>query len=465
MKVLFVIHQLDFADHIAISYLSAIAKEQNHSTYFCSLDSHSLTSMVDKTKPDVVAYSVNIVGFSKIVKAHKEAKRIHNFISIMGGPHATFSPETFSESGMDAYCVGEGEYAFRDFLIKIEKQESFDNVENIITNNRINPVRPLINNLDELPVADRDLVLSNSFLRKTPKKTFYATRGCPFQCAYCCNNYYHKLYKGKGPIVRRFSVERLIREIESVRNNYRMDFIKFGDDLFAMRADEWLENFAEQYSTRVGIPFNCYLRLDTVNDNLLNLLKKAGCYSVHLSLDSTSKFIRDKILERSMHSENAEARLKKIRDYGINTWVNYMLAIPESTLRDDLETIYFSKRSKVTYPAYSTTVPMKGTKLYYYCLEHNYIDPERHKGDMTGCWDKSTLSCFSEKEKNIRYNIFLLGALISKLPFPLERIAIWLITLIPPNKLFKFIRQSFYNYNIANKIFKLPKEAIKYNKG
>src|SRR3989338_1371004 len=240
MKILFVIHQLDYADHIAIAYLSSIAKQLNHLTFFCNMDKDDLNISISKINPDIVAYSVNILGYNKIVEANKKAKESHSFISIMGGPHPTYSPETFPESGMDVYCVGEGEYAFKEFLLQVEKGESFDDVANLITENKANPVRPLIRNLDELPFPDRDLVLSNSFLKNTAKKTFYATRGCPFKCSYCCNNYYHELYKAKGPIVRRFSVERIIQEIEDVKSKYRADFIKFGDDLFALKVDDWL---------------------------------------------------------------------------------------------------------------------------------------------------------------------------------------------------------------------------------
>lgn len=457
MKILFVIHSLDFADHIALAYLSGIAKSLRHSTYFCTLDKDDLAAVVGKVKPDVVGYSVNILGYSQIIEAHKQARKVHNFISIMGGPHPTFSPETFLESGMDAYCVGEGEYAFKDFLIKVEKDESFDTIENLITKKARNPVRPLIKDLDELPVADRDLVLANSFLKDTPKKTFYTTRGCPFKCKYCCNNYYHHLYQGKGPIVRRFSVERVIREMEEVKSKYRMDFVKFGDDLFALKADDWFREFAEKYSTRIKIPFNCYLRFDTVDEELLKLLKKAGCYSVHLSLDSTSDYVREEMLGRKMKKVDVVEKLRSIRRYGINTWVNYMLAVPESTVQNDIDTILLSKKAKVTYPAYSTTVPMKGTELYDYCVAKNYLSSAVYKSDMTGCWDRSTLSCFSEKEKDIRFNVFLLGALIAKLVYPLDRIAIWMIKIVPPNKFFRKIRDYLYGYYITNKIFKLPK--------
>ncbi len=457
MKILFVIHQLDYADHIAIACLSAMAKQLKHSTFFCNLVEEDLNSFVDRIEPEIVAYSANILGYKEIIEAHKRARMIHAFISIMGGPQPTYSPETFPESGMDAYCVGEGEYAFKDFLLRVEKNEPFDDIANLITKKRTNPVRPLIRNLDEIPSLDRDLVLSNSFLKNTPKKTFYATRGCPFKCAYCCNNYYHELYRGKGPIVRRFSVERIIKEIECVKNKYRTDFIKFGDDLFAMKADQWLEEFADKYSRRINIPFNCYLRLDKVGEDLLRLLKKAGCFSVHLSLDSTSEYVREEILQRDMLKVDVIRNLKKIKSYGINTWVNYMLAVPGSTLQDDLDTIEFSRKVDVTYSSYSTTVPMKGTRLYNYCVDRGYIDSLTHIGDMTGCWEKSTLSCFTEKEKNIRYNIYLLGALIAKLPAPLYKTALSMINVIPPNQLFRKFHDAFLKYYIENKIFLLPK--------
>lgn len=458
MKILFVVHDLGFSDPIAIAHLSSIAKQLGHLTFFCSLDRDDLSAAVNKVKADVVAYSVNVIGYRKTTKAHKEAREIYNFISIMGGPHPTYSPETFTESGMDAYCIGEGEYAFKDFLIKVEQGNSFDNVANLITRKTTNPARPLIKDLDALPPADRDLVISNSFLKNAAKKTFYATRGCPFNCTYCCNNYYHTLYRGKGPVVRRFSVERILREIEDVRAKYRMDFIKFGDDCFAIKADDWLEEFSEKYAKRIGIPFNCYLRLDTVDDAMLKLLKKAGCFSVHLSVDSASRHVRENILKRQMRSENMVERLRKIKEYGINTWVNYMLAAPESTLQDDLDTIKLSKEGEVTYAAYSTTVPMEKTELYDYCVQRGLIDSSTYQGDMSGCSEKSVLSCFTEKEKNVRYNVYLLGALIAKLPHPLDKVALSLIKPIPPNKSFIKIHDYLMNYYQTNKIFKLPKD-------
>lgn len=458
MKILFTIYQLDFADHIAVAYLSAVAKGLGHSTFLCVLKDSDLCDAVESVKPDVVAYSANIYGFEEMVAAHKRARASHGFVSIMGGPQTTFSPETFADAGVDAYCIGEGEGAFEDFLKCVDEGRPFDDVPNLLTGEKTNAPRPLIADLDELPFPDRDLTLAGTCFRNTPKKTFYATRGCPYKCTYCCNNYLQALYRGKGPLVRRFSVDRILREIEYVKGRYRTDFIKFGDDLFAAKADDWLREFAEQYQARIGVPFNCYLRIDRVDEELLRLLKQAGCFSVHLSVDCMSRHVREAVLGRQMREADLVGNLRMIRGFGINTWVNFMLAAPESTLDDDLDSIWLSKQGDVTYTAYSTTVPMKGTQLYDYCVERHLLDPTTHRSDMVGCYRPSTLSCFSARDKRTRYNIYLLGALIAKLPFPLDRLAVQAIKVLPPNPLFRFLRSRYYQYSIENRIFALHRQ-------
>ncbi len=455
MKILFVTSDLGYTDSIAIAFLSAIAKQLNHSTYYCSLDGDCFLSKIEEIKPKVVGYSVNIYGYKRIIVAHKQAKKVHKFTSIMGGPHPTTAPETFPDSGMDAYCIGEGEYAFRDFLIRVEKGKPFDDIANLITKKRHNTVRPLIENLDELPMPDRDLVFSNTFHKTSPKKTFFASRGCPFSCSYCCNNVYRKLYKGKGKYVRRFSVERILNEIEDVKEKYTMEFVKFDDDCFSVGADSWLEEFAEKYPKRIGIPFNCVLRFDYLDDKLIHLLKKAGCYSVHLSVDSSSSYIRKNILNRRMKNVDIVKKLKKIRESGIRTWVNFMSGVPESTLNDEFNSISMGKKGKVTYVSYTTTSPMIGTDLYDYCVKKGYINEYLYEDDPPNFFKPSSLSCFSERDKKIRYNICLLGAFIAKLPFPLDKIVILMIQVIPPNEFFRKFYDFFFEYYISHEIYKL----------
>ena len=459
MKILYTVDELGYADHIAIAYLSGVSKSLGHKSYFCSIDRTNLSDKVIEVRPDIVAYSFHNSGFDNIVAANSDAKKHHPFISIGGGPEPTFSSERFEETGMDAYCVGEGEEAWKDFLIAVDRRQPYHAIPNLITEKGANPVRPLISDIDKLPMPDRDLTIANSYLRNASKKTFYLTRGCPFKCTYCYNSMYHKIYKGKGKFVRRFSVDRVIAEMKDVQSKYKMDFIRIGDDLFATKVDDWLEEFAEKFSKEIGIPFNCYLRLDLVGHRLLRALKKAGCYSVKLSLDSVNEHVRNNVLKRGAgRGRDLGMLIKNVRlfhEYGINTWVNYMLTVPGTSLQDGIDTIHFSKRARVTLPHYSTLVPTKGVAIYEHCVEKGLIDLVTHNDDMSGCSQPSKLNCFSERRKRISYNIYLLGPFITKWPWHLYRLGILLIKWIPPNRLFLWIRNSFFEYYNDHKIFKL----------
>jgi anaerobic magnesium-protoporphyrin IX monomethyl ester cyclase len=454
MDILFVISKIDYGDQISLSYLASVAEDKGFNSHLCILDIHDIFEMMDRISPRVVAYSANVEGFNVLVEANKSIKNKYDFVSIMGGPQPTFRPDLFLESSVDVFCVGEGELVLGDFLEAIKNGSSFDDIDNLITKRRINPVRQLISDLDDIPFPNRDLTIKNSFLKDVSKKSFYTTRGCPFACSYCCNNYYRELYKGKGKAVRRFSVDRIIGEMKAVKEKYKMDFIKIGDDLFASKADDWLREFTDRYSKEIDLPFNCYLRLDMISDELLTLLKRAGCHSVHLSVDSCSKRIREEVFNRKWREVDIEENLKLIHSYGIKTWVNFMLAAPGSTLEDDLESIELCRKAGVTYAAYSTTIPIQHTMLFDYCVEKGIIDSD-YDGEVGDALQKSPLNSFSEREKTIRYNIFLLGPIASKLPYPLYKCILFIIKHAPSNRLFGKIHDRYLDYSRINKIFKL----------
>ena len=83
------------------------------------------------------------------------------------------------------------------------------------------------------------------------------------------------------------------------------------------------------------------------------------------------------------------------------------------------------------------------------------INLEKHSDDMSGCSEPSKLSCFSEKRKRISYNVYLLGPFVSKWPRLLYHLGILAIKWIPPNRLFLWIRNTFFEYYNEHKIFKL----------
>jgi len=453
IKILFVVAKLGYTENTGIAYLSAIAKQLGHKTYFYSNDNLGLNKYVKELKPDVIAYSCDTFNANNIISINKQIKKQHNYVSIMGGSYPTFDPHSFNNSGMDVFCIGEGEYAFKEFIERVEQGKSYDDIKNLITKNKVNDVRLLINPLDQLPMPDHDLILGNTFLGCEPKKTFFTSRGCYYNCSYCCNKTYKNIYHGKGDIVRRFSVERVISEMEYVKEHYSMDFVKIDDDCFTFKADKWLKDFIREYKSRIDLPFNCLLRIDNINDDILSLLKKGNCHSLTLSIDSINHVIRENILNRHMNIDNKEIinRLKKVKEYGIETYVNFMLGLPTSNINDEIGTIDFCNQADVTYPAYTMAVPFKGTELYDYCKANNYLSDNYETGDMLG-W--SNLDKFNMKQRIVQRNIFLLGALLSKVD---RRYIKYFIPLIYDfnEQLYNDIWKNFYDYNLENVIYEL----------
>lgn len=457
MKILFCISQIDFCDHIALPYLSAIAKKRGHVTDMAVLD--NFEKKVEEFHPDIVAFSLNISGYDGIVEVHKRLKGIYNYKSIGGGPHVTLNQDLYPTSGMDVWCVGEGEGAWEDYLACVENGQSYERVPNLITPSGQNPVRRLITNLDTIPFPDRDLTLANTFLGDLEKKTFYTTRGCPFGCTYCGNSFINELYRG-NKILRRFSVQRLIDEVTYVRSRYRLDFVKIGDDCFAFKVDDWLREFAERWPKEVGLPWNCYQRFDVVNDEMLALMQKAGCYSMTLSVDSLSEFGREKVLGRHQRRVDIEKQLLLIRSYGINTFVNFMLGTPGTTIQDDLDTIDFAIRAKVVYLPYSITTPMRGTKLYDYSFEHEIVPPDYDDEIIQReFFGRSVYTCFTEKEKDIQENIHDLGGVTILLPSWLRWFGYLLIKHTPPNKFYHWVRLKYRNWMVEHKVFKIKRKV------
>ena len=451
MRILFVINELGLMDPVGVACLSGVARDLGHERFLCILQQHDITKRISEVKPDLIAYSLNSCEADNVFKIHKEKVKSTGIFSIMGGPHPTFYPNTIEESGADAYCIGEGELAFAEILQALEKGLRIDDIQNICTKKKCNPLHNLTD-LDTLPMPDRDLVLGNTFLADFHRKTFFTSRGCPFNCTYCFNPAFRKMYKGKGEWCRRFSVDRVIREIKDIRAKYELEFVKFDDDIFAMKADSWLEEFSDKYSKEIGLPFNCLVRLEHASDAVLKLLAKAGCYSITTSVDSASERIRREVLRRSMLKSNDELieSLLRIRKHNINVFVNYITAIPTSTERDEIDTIRINKTGRVVYANYTTLVPFHGTEIWQYCKDLKLYDGKTIPKSLM---KPSMLKGFSQRQRRIQRNVLLLGAYGSVMPNWLIKPFIKIITYMPPNPIFIMLYSLLKSRQMGTKIY------------
>ena len=369
-RLLFVSNLLtDFSNYepLGILYLSSSLKKHGHTTYFSNATWGEALTALKEFKPHIIAYSITTGMHKELLELNRKLKKVSSFFALFGGPHTTFFPETIQKEGVDGICIGEGEEAIVDLANRMEKEEEINTIENlwIKQDGEIyrNPVRNLVEDLDAIPFPDRELIYDRFKSSRDSKiKFFISNRGCPFKCTYCFNHYFHEMYKGKGKIVRIRSVDNVLQEIAQIQQKYALGFLKFVNDIFFFR-DEWIREFAEKYPRQIGLPFYCIVRANMVTPERVSYLKKAGCHSVAMGVESGNERIRNEVLRRKMGSETIIEACKMIKSGGLRIFTQNMIGLPSETLENAFETLELNKICKPDYAWVSLYSPYPNTIL------------------------------------------------------------------------------------------------------
>ncbi len=380
LRVLFVIDKIGFLEILSIPILSAATKRAGHQAELVEFGRNESKALreVENYAPHVVAYSICSNETDRFLYINSRIKSRISCFSVFGGSHPTFFPELARRDQVDAICRGEGDRAFPYFLDRFttDARQNTPNFSIKLPNGEIreNPLDKLVEDLDDLPFPDRDIVYSkNHFLAASPIKSFFAGRGCPFECTYCFNYAYHELYRGKGHVVRTKSVAYLVEELSSVSNKYPLGFVKFQDDVFGANRI-WLEEFSETYPKTIGLPFMCYARPDMVTQDYARRLKQAGCYSVCMAIESGKEAIRRDVLHRNMTDERIIEACSYLKKAGIRLYMVNMLGLPTETEEDMLATINLNRKAGSDFSDASIFQPYPGTPITQKCINLGLLD-------------------------------------------------------------------------------------------
>lgn len=234
---------------------------------------------------------------------------------IWGGLHPTLTPEHCIQH-TDIVCVGEGEYPLLDLVGRLEDGRSINDVPNMWIrepNGTIhrNPVKELVTSLDDLTFRefggdDKFLIDNNLLTRGDPlvhhrEYRIFASRGCPYKCAYCYNSSLRAIFpEGKGNYHRRRSVDNVMAELRLARQKMpNMAWVKFDDDTFVF-PKKWLQEFAEKYKAEFGdLPWDCMMTPDVARIENLRLLKDAGLRGVQMGIEAGSDREQKEVYDRT----------------------------------------------------------------------------------------------------------------------------------------------------------------------
>ena len=380
IKIVFVIDKIGFLELSSIPILSSLVKKQGHYVKVIefSRNPQKACNEIISWNPNILAYSIcsnetkRYLEINKILKKSKDS-----FFSLFGGPHPTFAPSFIKEEGVDAICRGEADICFPVFLQNFDTDKMYEtsnfSFKKAAGEIKDNPLTFLVSDLDTLPFPDRDIVYSQSrFLASSPIKSFFAGRGCPFNCSYCFNHAFNAMYKGKGKILRTKSVTYLFNEIQTVRNKHPLNFIKLHDDIFGADRD-WLMEFANRYPREIRLPFLCHAHPNMITDEYCRQLKKAGCYSVCVAIECGNEQIRDSILNRKINNKQIISSCENLRKYGIRIYTLNMIGLPGESDSEIFQTIELNQQCRVDFADASIFQPYPGTRIAEYCKTYGYL--------------------------------------------------------------------------------------------
>ena len=380
MRLLF-IYSPSAAFHIdeplGILDLSGMLKAHGHQCeLFIPEFERDFLSKVKEFNPDMIGYSCISGSEDYYLKINRFLKDRLAFTAIMGGPYTTFSPDIIDrEKSLDIICRGEGDYPLLELANRFDAKKDICDIANLwIRNNGEvikNSVRPRIVDLDNLPMPDRTILYKYQCYRKHKSRTCMASRGCPYTCTYCFNHAYNKMY-GEKKVVRHKSVERILDEIEDVRNKYRIRRITFQDDVFVASLP-WVEEFSKKYPKRIGIPFSIFARAEMINEDVARQLALAGCRTVIMAIESGVERIRREILKRGMSNERILQASNLLHKYNISIVTQNMIGLPTEDYNDIMETIRLNIRCRPDYAWVSIFQPYPGTEVYKYCKENGFL--------------------------------------------------------------------------------------------
>ena len=446
MRVLFLTGQLNFAEPMGVMQLSAILRSRGHETGLVVARTDDVAAEAGAFKPDLVLASTMTSEVRQCLEAVGRIRERVKAPVVMGGAHPTFYPQVADDDRLDAVCLGEGEEAVLDIVEAVEQGRGFEGIPNVLTSSRDELVlRPFVPDLDALPFIDREIVYVRDSFRNFGIRSFMTGRGCIYNCTYCFNAGYKKLYRGKGKVFRRRSVGSIMEEIAQVRNDWRTDFIRFSDDTFIYRLDEWSVSFLERYPEEVGLPFYCLLRADNMTRELARLLRRAGCRTVCMSIESSDDEVRNKLLKRRVSREQLKRAFALLHDEGIKTKTSCMYCLPGTTFKQDMKTMEFAAECRVDSPMFNTFMPYPGTELGQVCVERDEYDGDLEK--VLSFQQLSPLSGFGHKDKVRRHNLMLLSTFLCKARFLRGRLLERLLD-VKPNRLYyliNFLCMGYYN--------------------
>jgi len=309
--------------------------------------------------------SMTVNEDAEVLKSLKEINK--SLRTIVFGSAPTFVPQfTLEKDGIDIAVKGEAEFIIRDLARSFRKGNdewkgtagiSFRDSGKVISN----PPYPFISNLDDLPIPDRTMLdknvdYFNPIVKRMPYTTMFTSRGCPGRCTFCSSPAFY------GRKIRYRSSDSVLKELEVISSlGYREIFIR--DEIFTVSKERTRKICEGILERKLDISWIASARIGTVDEEMLTLMKRAGCHLIRFGVESGVQDVLDNI-KKDIKVPQIEETFKWVHKIGLDTHAHLMIGMPGDTLDTVETTIKFVKKIDPTVATFGITTAYPGTDLF-----------------------------------------------------------------------------------------------------
>lgn len=328
--------------------------------------SKELKERINKECPAIVGITVTSFALNETYNIIKELTLLDpKPLIIVGGPHITKCPEAVDYLGADYGFIGDSEFSLCDFLRAYPDKTNLEKTPGLLYKRDgkiVHNSRLCDDDVATIPIPARAHIDPNRYYFSIFSGKFtllLAARGCPFDCIYC-----------GVPHKREYRCRKIADILEEISDIKRQGYkyINICDDIFTLKRDRTIELCNAIIKNKIDIKWGCATRADTLDSELLKLMKQAGCIDVRLGIESGSEKIRKEILNKRISDQSiidAVRNIKKVKMIAVGF---FLIGVPGETKRDIESTIRFACMLPLDYVSFNLTVPLPGSKLHEIAL-------------------------------------------------------------------------------------------------
>lgn len=341
-------------------------------------DSLRFRNEIRDFKPDIVGISASMQTYREGILATKTVKSISpDIITVMGGSHPSiFAEQVMRNDTVDYLFRGEAELSFSAFIDQLEAGKDFSSIKGLVHRKNGAIVKNEINlesDLDKIAIPDYDSIKINEYVKHGysygglygKSAPIWITRGCPYACSFCSASQLN------GKKIRCHSIRYVVDWIDHLYQNFDIRQFAIVDDNFTFY-NEYAKDFCR---TIISLISECHfkekiyfatpngIRMDRADDEMLNLMKKAGWQSITVAPESGSRKTLER-MRKNLDPDIVPEVTRRIKATGLDVRTFFLVGYPGETADDIKQTVRLIRKCKIDSLILGRFLPIPGTPIF-----------------------------------------------------------------------------------------------------